>query len=178
MATSCLEGDNLYFDEYDGCKKDAKITLKFRKLPPILLIQLKRFDISKEQRGVKINSFLEYPDILNLKLPKENSIFSLYSVIVHRGDTVSGHYFSYLKLFINKKERWVKFDDEQVSEVTNNEVFNANYGIHENQLINSFSKRNENAYILIYVKETQKDKIFNKNFAHASFENKSKYILN
>ena len=72
----------------------------------------------------------------------------------------------------------MKFDDEQVFEVTNNEVFNANYGIHENQLINSFSKRNENAYILIYVKETQKDKIFNKNFAHASFKNKSKYILN
>jgi hypothetical protein len=174
MIDSYLEGSDQYFDRRDNSKKDAIITLKFSELPSILLIQLKRFDFSKDQ-GIKINSHLEYPDILDLKLHENDtdSIFLLYCVIVHRGNANYGHYFSYIKFYHDKKDYWLKFDDDKVSEATTEEVFNANYGE-----FNSFTNQNnENAYMLIYLKKSDlKNMDFNHSVLKEYNMNISSYI--
>jgi serine/threonine protein kinase len=174
MIDSYLEGSDQYFDRRDNSKKDAIITLKFSELPSILLIQLKRFDFSKDQ-GIKINSHLEYPDILDLKLDENDidSIFLLYCVIVHRGNANSGHYFSYIKFYHDKKDYWLKFDDDKVSEATTEQVFNANYGE-----FNSFANQNnENAYMLIYLKKSDlKNMDFNHSVLKEDNMNISSYI--
>jgi serine/threonine protein kinase len=172
---SYLEGSDQYFDRRDNCKKDAIITLKFSELPSILLIQLKRFDFSKDQ-GIKINSHLEYPDILDLKLNENDtdSIFLLYCVIVHCGNANSGHYFSYIKFYHDKKDYWLKFDDDKVSEATTEQVFNANYGVHEE--FNSFTNQNnENAYMLIYLKKSD---LKNMDFNHSILKEDNEYNMN
>ena len=53
--------------------------------------------------------------------------YSLYSIIVHMGArATSGHYFTYIYNFKTKK--WNRISDEQVTEVTEEEVLKISKG--------------------------------------------------
>ena len=53
--------------------------------------------------------------------------YSLFSVFIHRGEASYGHYWIYIK-DRNHNGVWRKYNDETVSEVQEDEVFNFNEG--------------------------------------------------
>lgn len=84
---------------------------------------------------------------------------------MHSGDVNGGHYFALIKP--DRDTRWLKFDDDRVTPVTDREVLEENYGgeplngipqpLQRNQV--RAMKRFTNAYMLVYVRETAIDEI-------------------
>lgn len=84
---------------------------------------------------------------------------------MHSGDVNGGHYFALIKP--DRETRWLKFDDDRVTPVTDREVLEENYGgeplngipqpLQRNQV--RAMKRFTNAYMLVYVREVAIDEI-------------------
>lgn len=115
-------------------------------LPPVLIIQLKRFSYDNYSSD-KIDTFISFPiDELDLKeyITKDNNNqsennsstkYELVAVSNHTGSLISGHYVTCAKN--NQNQKWYKFDDGFVRELYN-----------ENDFVT------KNAYILIYVQKS------------------------
>lgn len=109
--------DELYYCNY--CEKRTKVTknLKLNKLPKILSIQLKRF----KHFGIssKLDHHIDIPLILNINdyLSNNETIinYELFSIICHIGNVNTGHYLAYVK---NNNGLWFKFDDANVTRVS------------------------------------------------------------
>ncbi|XP_028043113.1 probable ubiquitin carboxyl-terminal hydrolase FAF-X isoform X2 [Bombyx mandarina] len=135
-----LEGADAY--HCDKCNKKV-VTVKrlcLNKLPPVLVIQLKRFEYDFEKVcAIKFNDYFEFPRDLDVepytawglaraegdstlweggeeRTPETN--YQLSGIVVHSGQASGGHYYSYVLLRDNGSEtgRWVKLDDGDVSE--------------------------------------------------------------
>ena len=91
-----------------------------KSLPNILTITIKRFEFNyDEMRKVKINSYLKFPQELNMKpytaeflegnpdLPEEPYLYKLRGVVIHSGTSEGGHYYS----FIYQNGLWYCFND-------------------------------------------------------------------
>lgn len=87
-------------------------------------------------------------------------VYKLHGVLVHSGDLHGGHYFAHIKP--DWETRWLKFDDDRVTPVTDREVLEENYGgeplngvpptLQRNQVRQM--KRFTNAYMLVYIRDT------------------------
>ncbi|XP_014223439.1 probable ubiquitin carboxyl-terminal hydrolase FAF-X isoform X1 [Trichogramma pretiosum] len=135
-----LEGADAY--HCDKCNKKV-VTVKrlcVKKLPPILAIQLKRFEYDFERVcAIKFNDYFEFPRDLDMdpytvsglaKLEgevidwdSEDAIkgtctkYQLTGIVVHSGQASGGHYYSYiLHRQSNGTGKWYKFDDGDVTE--------------------------------------------------------------
>ncbi|KAG6452569.1 hypothetical protein O3G_MSEX007736 [Manduca sexta] len=135
-----LEGADAY--HCDKCNKKV-VTVKrlcLNKLPPVLVIQLKRFEYDFEKVcAIKFNDYFEFPRELDVEpytawglaraegdstlwegaddaAPETH--YQLSGIVVHSGQASGGHYYSYVLLRDNGSEtgRWVKLDDGDVSE--------------------------------------------------------------
>ncbi|GAB1601843.1 ubiquitin carboxyl-terminal hydrolase 25-like isoform X3 [Argonauta hians] len=100
-----------------------------------------RTEVENEVRELQENiSILEsqingmYSDAGMQKYP-----YHLHAVLVHEGQTASGHYWAYI--FDLKKQRWLKFNDITVSEATWEEL--------EKESVGGY--HNATAYCLIYI---------------------------
>ena len=102
-----------------ACKKLVQATkqLKYRRLPTILIIHLKRFS----DTGGKISKRVEYPKELNMKPftsnkdGEEDFMYDLYGVLVHEGNVASlGHYYCFIKA---SNDAWYEMNDISVSQV-------------------------------------------------------------
>jgi len=159
-----LEGDNQYMAEGHGLQ-DAKKGVIFESLPPVLQLQLKRFEYDIERDAmVKINDRFEFPDRVDLSkyLSKDADknikyVYRLHSVLVHSGDLHGGHYCAFIQPKLDGK--WFKFDDDRVVPATKESVFEENFGRSAND--NERNDRNihlktriTNAYMLAYIRET------------------------
>ncbi|DBA00497.1 TPA: hypothetical protein N0F65_002740 [Lagenidium giganteum] len=139
-----LQGDNQYDAEGYG-KQDAKKGVRFMKFPPVLNIQLKRFEYDPMRDGmVKIHDRFEFPKTLVLdefftpddakdttdKDKKEAFVYHLHSVLVHSGDVHGGHYYVYIRPGRNMAQStdWFKFDDDQITCVDEQAAIEGNYG--------------------------------------------------
>ncbi|GES93025.1 cysteine proteinase [Rhizophagus clarus] len=166
-----LEGDNKYLAEGYGLQ-DAKKGVIFESFPPVLHLQLKRFEYDiQSDKMVKINDRLEFPieidleEFLSEDADRSNpNKYLLYGVLVHSGDLYGGHYFILLKPENNGK--WFKFDDERVTPVIDREVLEDNYGS-EYPNVNTITirtagrnyKQFTNAYRLVYIRESDVDEM-------------------
>jgi ubiquitin C-terminal hydrolase len=157
-----LNGNDQYYAEGFG-KQDAKKGLRFIKLPNVLILQLKRFEYNPTTYMLeKINDRFEYYDQIDLNdfvSEHKDSIYTLYSVLVHSGSVNYGHYYCYCKV----KNKWIKFNDTNVKFADAYEVFENNYGgnyqIHRyiNKAIRTVEmKSDSNAYVLVYIKDSVK----------------------
>ena len=137
-----LEGDNAYFCEKCDKKVDTVKRICLKKLPPVLAIQLKRFDYDWEREtSIKFNDYFAFPRDLDLEpytvrgLAKQNeqiayeeedmndrscSKYKLTGIVVHSGQASGGHYYSFIKHrdSVNNTDtsQWYRFDDDEVSE--------------------------------------------------------------
>lgn len=114
-------------------------------LPPVLIIQLKRFRYLTRRRE-KIDRFINFPlKDLNLKNyliepegtngdVQSSTAYDLVAVSNHIGELNAGHYTTYAKYSVD--DRWYLFDDSFVRE-----------------LLDSESPVTKNAYILVYVRK-------------------------
>uniref|UniRef100_A0A8C9FQA6 USP domain-containing protein n=1 Tax=Pavo cristatus TaxID=9049 RepID=A0A8C9FQA6_PAVCR len=121
-----LEGANAYHCEKCNKKVDTVKRLLIKKLPPVLAIQLKRFDYDWEREcAIKFNDYFEFPRELDMEpytvagvaklegddVNPENQIiqneqsenehsgstkYRLVGVLVHSGQASGGHYYSYI----------------------------------------------------------------------------------
>ncbi|KAL0709113.1 hypothetical protein Bca4012_016091 [Brassica carinata] len=171
-----LEGDNKYHAEGHGLQ-DAKKGVLFIDFPPVLQLQLKRFEYDfMRDTMVKINDRYEFP--LQLDLDREygkylspdadrsvRNLYTLHSVLVHSGGVHGGHYYAFIRPTLS--DQWYKFDDERVTKEDLKRALEEQYGGEEelpqtNPGFNNppfkFTKYS-NAYMLVYIRESDKDKI-------------------
>lgn len=100
--------------------------------------------------------------------------YHLHSMLIHRGTLDYGHYYAYIRP--NLDDRWFQFNDQQVREVTKEFAFKQGCGGMTSQMFFSMfghsdfqeakgamyeklEENNTNAYMLIYVRESERDKI-------------------
>ena len=164
-----LTDDNKFKYENPKTKKvsyeKAFKSYTFEKIPNILFIQFKRFQIDmKEMKCIKKNNLVKYQQNLNLSpylpknIKKKNKInYTLYCIIIQSGCLDMGHYYVLINDFTNK--RWIKLNDSIVEEVDCKEVFEENFGGFKKEIsiINGNIEVNNvdidtSAYILIYIK--------------------------
>ncbi|KAF9047647.1 cysteine proteinase [Panaeolus papilionaceus] len=172
VSVEMLDGEYKYHAEGFGLQ-DAKKGIVFESFPPVLHLQLNRFgyDIQRDAM-VKINDRHEFPfeiDLAEFLDPSADRsqpwVYKLHGVLVHSGDLHGGQYFALIKP--DNETRWLKFDDDRVTPVTDNEVLEANYGgeglngipptLQRNQA--RTIKRFTNAYILVYIRESAIDEV-------------------
>ena len=171
VAVETLDGENKYQAEGFGLQ-DAKKGIIFESFPPVLHLQLKRFEYDIQRDAmVKINDRHEFPFEIDLQEFLDPSadkskpwVYRLAGVLVHSGDLHGGHYFALIKP--DRDTRWLKFDDDRVTPVTDKEVLEENYGgeplnglptMQRNQV--RAMKRFTNAYMLVYIRESAMDDV-------------------
>jgi len=72
------------------------------------------------------------------------NIYELYSILIHRGSSMAGHYYAYIRSF--ETGRWYEFNDSSVSEINLAEIEKA-FGDDDRS---SYWNRGANAYMLMY----------------------------
>lgn len=127
-----------------SCRKETRAhrSLRIKKIPPVLSIQLKRFkhDLAKDSAS-KIDVKVDAPLFLNLTryasdhdeaadIVDSNKVYELFAVVTHVGLVNTGHYVALIK---NSTGQWFKFDDSVISHISLEEV------------------KNTNAYLLFYI---------------------------
>ena len=180
-AEEILDNDDKYETEKYG-KQKAKKGIKFISFPPVLFLQLKRFEYnSKKDIMVKINDYFEYYNEIELSNyvdqkvleinKKENYLYELHSVIVHQGNANSGHYYAYIKQSNNNRD-WLLFNDENVRPADNYEIFRQNFGgqseIYKNkgnlgEIVSNNINYERSAYILVYIQKAKINKFVSEN---------------
>jgi ubiquitin carboxyl-terminal hydrolase 7 len=154
-----LEGVNQYMAEGHGLQ-DARKGVIFESLPPVLQLQLKRFEYDIERDAmVKINDRFEFPDRVDLSkyLSKDADksikyVYRLHSVLVHSGDLHGGHYCAFIQPKLDGK--WFKFDDDRVVPASKDSVFEENFGRSAQDNERNMKTRITNAYMLAYIRES------------------------
>lgn len=105
-----------------NCKtrRDSTKKIEIWKLPPVLLVHLKRFSYEgrwKQKLQTHVDFPLEYLDLSQYVIgPKTFKKYSLFGVSNHYGGLDGGHYTAYCKNAL--KQKWYKFDDQDVSEIS------------------------------------------------------------
>ena len=114
-----LDGENAWFNESTGKKQDVKKKFVYWSLPNVLVIDLKR--ISPINHNHKNQILVDFP-ITDLNLSKyivgykkDSYVYDLYGICNHSGNTMGGHYTSFVK---NANGKWYHFNDTNVNEVT------------------------------------------------------------
>lgn len=124
VQVETLDSDNKYDAGTFGLQ-DAEKGIKFLRFPPVLYLQLMRFQYDfASNTNVKINDHFEFPYDLDLndylvqdlekveEEPRYTKYF-LQAVLVHSGDHHGGHYVVYINPRGDNK--WYQFDDDVVS---------------------------------------------------------------
>ncbi|ODV70224.1 cysteine proteinase [Hyphopichia burtonii NRRL Y-1933] len=125
--------DVMYTCQHCETKSKAIKSLKIKKLPPVLSIQLKRFEhnlyndvSSKIETPVKTPLFLnltKYTSDVSDDEIDQNKVYELFTVVSHIGSVNTGHYIVMIK---NGDGKWFRFDDSVISIVSQDEVMNTN----------------------------------------------------
>lgn len=111
----------------DSCNATTKVVKRMDiwKVPPLLIIHLKRFYYDKNGYG-KLTNRVDFP-LSNLDITqyvsgpqKEPPVYDLFAKIDHQGEMGAGHYVAYAKNA--KNGMWHYFDDEQVHQSAESEV--------------------------------------------------------
>jgi ubiquitin carboxyl-terminal hydrolase 7 len=127
---------------------------------------------------VKNNKKFKFGETLNLGSilgGSESNIYRLFSILIHGGSLDSGHYYAYIKPTVTE-DKWFKFNDSTVSEVTKNHALSegmggeyreydinkyghSDYPGSTGHLNLTYHENNTNAYMLVYVREADIDKV-------------------
>ena len=125
--------DNL--DMCTACGKKTSYLMQqcFPKLPPILVIVLKRFSYTPStgvhrfcHSSSKITTMIEFPleglDLHSVVCGESNCVYDLCCVCNHSGTAEFGHYYAYCR----EGDRWYEYNDEMVHEIPKEVIRSAN----------------------------------------------------
>lgn len=115
------------------CQKSARATKQLRlfQLPPVLCIQLKRYEHGLS--ATKVDTRVQFPFVLDVheccahtaredeSLDPYAYAYDLFTVVVHEGTLTSGHYTNYSKW----RGLWYRYDDDKVTRVSTHQVLEA-----------------------------------------------------
>lgn len=129
--SACIDKafDKEVLDDYqcDNCKTRGQADLEhtISKLPPVLILSLKRFDNSNNKIRTKVEVDLDATDFSKwISFPSVSTHistkYSVFAVIEQHGGTRGGHYLSYAK----HKGAWISYDDQQINDVPTDRVVN------------------------------------------------------
>ncbi|GAO46557.1 hypothetical protein G7K_0787-t1 [Saitoella complicata NRRL Y-17804] len=112
-----------------GAQESTK-QMSIKKLPPVLGVQLKRFEHSSLSSG-KVDTYVRFPIQLDMlpyttrahnspehPLDPESGMYDLFSVVCHVGQLNTGHY----RNFARSGDNWFLFDDHMVTAATEGQV--------------------------------------------------------
>ena len=177
IQVETMDGDNKYFAEGHGLQ-DAKKGVIFDTFPPVLHLQLKRFEYNFQADAMtKVYDRYEFPEIWDASPylsetadRSESCIYHLHGVLVHSGDLNAGHYYAFLKP--NKYGEFYKFDDDKVCRSTKKEAMEDNFGGDFSTQSNGMGAQQRNpytrtwsrqkfmsAYMLVYIRESRYDSV-------------------
>jgi ubiquitin carboxyl-terminal hydrolase 8 len=120
-----LTGANAWHNDATGNKEAATKQLKFWNFPKILIIALKRFQVSRTHVS-KIDRYIQYPERgLNLSRYVEEYfpdkyVYDLFGVCNHMGSVAGGHCTSIVKPR-DTPDAWFLCDDARVQQVQNSQ---------------------------------------------------------
>ncbi|XP_053129122.1 ubiquitin carboxyl-terminal hydrolase 8 isoform X2 [Hemicordylus capensis] len=120
-----LTDNNRFYCSHCKTRRDSLKKIEIWKLPPVLLVHLKRFSYDGRWKQ-KLQSSVDFPleslDLLQYVIgPKSNlKRYNLFAVSNHYGGLDGGHYTAYCKSAT--KQRWYKFDDHEVSDISSSSV--------------------------------------------------------
>lgn len=177
LQSETMEGDNKYDAGPPYGLQDARTRIIFETFPPVLHLQLKRFEFDVDRlQMVKLNDRHEFPEEFDASsyLSEEADrsepwVYQLQGVLVHSGDVNAGHYYAFLRP--GKEGPFYKFDDDRVTRATMKETLEENFGGEYANLPNGTvgvrqpyargysTKRSMNAYMLVYIRKSRLDSI-------------------
>lgn len=175
VQVETMDGENKYFAEGFGLQ-DAKKGVIFESFPPVLHLQLKRFEYDFQRDAMmKVNDRYEFPEVWDASPyladgadRSQSWTYHLHGVLVHSGDLNAGHYYAFIKP--TKDGHYYKFDDDRVTRATLREALEENFGGdyqqangnvgHRNPYTRGWSsKRSMSAYMLVYIRDTHLDQV-------------------
>uniref|UniRef100_A0A8C0C1W9 Ubiquitin carboxyl-terminal hydrolase 8 n=1 Tax=Buteo japonicus TaxID=224669 RepID=A0A8C0C1W9_9AVES len=118
-----LTDNNRFYCSHCKTRRDSLKKIEIWKLPPVLLVHLKRFSYDgrwKQKLQTSVDFPLETLDLSQYVIGPKNNLkrYNLFSN--HYGGLDGGHYTAYCKNA--SKQRWFKFDDHEVSEISASSV--------------------------------------------------------
>ncbi|KAM5171304.1 ubiquitin carboxyl-terminal hydrolase 8 isoform 2-T2 [Mantella aurantiaca] len=115
-----LTDNNRFYCSNCKTRRDSMKKIEIWKLPPVLLVHLKRFSYEgrwKQKLQTCVDFPLEYLDLSQYVIgPKTFKKYSLFGVSNHYGGLDGGHYTAFCKNAL--KQKWYKFDDHEVSDIS------------------------------------------------------------
>lgn len=179
VSVETLSGENQYMATGYGLQ-DANKGVIFESFPPVLHLQLKRYEYDFERdMMVKINDRYEFPEEIDLAQYMESPgneswSYELHGVLVHSGDLNAGHYYALLKP--ERDGDWFRFDDDRVTRATLQEALDDNFGGEAESLLPpgvaanamqtgrpvSQYKRHSSAYMLVYIRKSKLQEVLPK----------------
>lgn len=153
-----MEGDSAYLCEHCQRKVTAEKHQRFRTLPEVLVLSLRRFEYSVELgRRKKINDYFDFEDELDMSpylsatemasIHKSAHVYRLKGIIIHIGEADAGHYVALAR----DGSGWVQFNDTQVTVLGEKERREMSVGQQEGAFAQT------SAYLLLYQKATEND---------------------
>lgn len=135
MEPETLAPDEAWYCPQCKAHREATKQMSLWRLPPILIVQLKRFSFKNLIWRDKIDKMVEFP-VRDLDLgqfycgpscPSGSPTYDLYAVINHHGSILGGHYTSFARLVNQYNTRrsdvgWRLFDDSRVTCVSESDV--------------------------------------------------------
>jgi len=150
-STEVLSGQNKFYCDFCHSKQEAQKRIKIQRLPPILVLHLKRFKYVEElSRYKKLTHRVSFPMELRLENITMDSrdvtlLYSLFAVVIHIGSGPNvGHYVSIVK----SAGHWLLFDDEEIQLIEDQDIaccFGAT-----NETLRFNPRRTDCGYILFY----------------------------
>jgi hypothetical protein len=109
-----------------GYESDNEKSLKLQGNPPVLMIQLKRFKVTRYQT-LKMQSLITFPlydfdlgEHVAFKEAGKSYMYDLYGIVNHYGTMSFGHYIGFVKN--EHTGEWLKYNDSRVTPITEDQV--------------------------------------------------------
>lgn len=158
-----LTGPNRYNTRREDLgRQDARRGARFKRLPPVLQMHLKRFDYDAQTGSMrKLQSEFKFPTVLKLnRFMRSGSddqpppSYVLYGVLSHVGEMGSGHYVAYVRPL--GQRQWYEFDDTRVTPVKEETAVRRQFGGRHGRGSGPFGMgASPNAYMLVYVRQDE-----------------------
>lgn len=141
-------------------RQDARRGTRFKRLPPVLQLHLKRFMYDAETGSMhKLQSEFAFPTTLRMfkylrhgAPPQPKPVYRLFAVLSHVGGANAGHYVAYVNPLGGKQ--WYEFNDAQVTPVPEEVAVRQQYGGRFARSKGLFGMgAAPNAYMLVYVRQ-------------------------